>query len=276
MAPKRFNKFTFAPTEGASGGIFVGWNGSIFDGAILSIYRFAITVKFTSIHNAEEWTLTTVYGPCHGPERQEFVSWLNSLNVDDDPNWMFVGDFNFYRSFQDRNRDGCNMQDIMVFNEIISNLGLQEIPLKGRSFTWSNMQQNPLLEQLEWCFTSINWTSDYPNTLMLPLSRTTSDHTPCKIQIGTAIPKAKIFRFENFWVEQPGFLETVQSVWQSKVKASNSATRVVAKFKQLKRVLKKLALGLSKIQNLIKQCDAVLAALDKLEENRVLNPVFFF
>jgi hypothetical protein len=54
---------------------------------------------------------------------------------------MFVGDFNFYRSFQDRNRDGSNMQDIMVFNEIISNLSLQEIPLKERSFTWSNMQQ---------------------------------------------------------------------------------------------------------------------------------------
>jgi hypothetical protein len=47
----------------------------------------------------------------------------------------------------------------------------------------------------------------------------------------------------------------------------------VAKFKQLKRVLKKWALGLSKIKkNLIKQCDAVLAVLDKLEENRVLYP----
>jgi hypothetical protein len=74
------------------------------------------------------------------------------------------------------------------------------------------MQQNPLLEQLDWCFTLVNWTSDYPNTLMLPLSRTTSGYTPCKIQIGTAIPKAKIFRFENFWADQPGFLETVQSI----------------------------------------------------------------
>jgi hypothetical protein len=41
---------------------------------------------------------------------------------------------------------GGNMQDIMVFNEIISNLGLQKVPLKGRNFTWSNMQQDPLLE----------------------------------------------------------------------------------------------------------------------------------
>ena len=41
------------------------------------------------------------------------------------------------------------MNDIFIFNEIISNLGLLEIPLKGRQFTWSNMQDNPLLEQLD-------------------------------------------------------------------------------------------------------------------------------
>jgi endonuclease/exonuclease/phosphatase family metal-dependent hydrolase len=97
----------------------------------------------------------------------------------EDVNWMLLEDFNFYRSLQDRNREGGNMNDIMVFNEIISNLEIQEIFLKGRSYTWSNMQQEPLLEQLDWCFTSSNWISDYLNTLMLPLARTISDHTPC-------------------------------------------------------------------------------------------------
>ena len=41
------------------------------------------------------------------------------------------------------------MNDIMIFNEIISNLGLLEIPLKGRKYTWSNMQDDPLLEQID-------------------------------------------------------------------------------------------------------------------------------
>jgi endonuclease/exonuclease/phosphatase family metal-dependent hydrolase len=99
--------------------------------------------------------------------------------IEEDVNWMLLEDFNFYRSLQDRNREGGNMNDIMVFNEIISNLEIQEIFLKGRSYTWSNMQQEPLLEQLDWCFTSSNWISDYLNTLMLPLARTISDHTPC-------------------------------------------------------------------------------------------------
>jgi hypothetical protein len=47
----------------------------------------------------------------------------------------------------------------------------------------------------------------------LPLARTISDHTLCQVQIGTTIPKAKIFRLENYWVDQPGFIDLVQSIW---------------------------------------------------------------
>ena len=41
------------------------------------------------------------------------------------------------------------MQDTLLFNDVIGHLGLIELPLKGRSFTWSNMHQDPLLEQLD-------------------------------------------------------------------------------------------------------------------------------
>ena len=42
------------------------------------------------------------------------------------------------------------MLDTLIFNDIIGHLGLVELPLKGQAFTWSNMQQDPLLEQLDW------------------------------------------------------------------------------------------------------------------------------
>uniref|UniRef100_A0A453RX17 Uncharacterized protein n=1 Tax=Aegilops tauschii subsp. strangulata TaxID=200361 RepID=A0A453RX17_AEGTS len=60
------------------------------------------------------------------------------------------------------------MNDIFIFNEIIAQLGLLELPLKGRSYTWSNMQDNPLLQQLDWFFTSADWISSYPMTEVLP------------------------------------------------------------------------------------------------------------
>ena len=52
--------------------------------------------------------------------------------------------------------DGGDINDMLIFNEIIGHLGLRELPIKGRSYTWSNMQDNPLLEQLDWFFTSAN------------------------------------------------------------------------------------------------------------------------
>jgi hypothetical protein len=93
-----------------------------------------ITVAFTSRHSDQKWKLTTVYGPCHGERRDRFVQWLFDLQIDIEEDWMLVGDFNFYRSSENRNRGG-NYNDMEIFNSITSHHGLMEIPLKGRNFT---------------------------------------------------------------------------------------------------------------------------------------------
>ena len=170
-------------------------------------------VSFQSVHNVESWTLVSVYGPCDGPLRDDFVSWFYLLQIPTDKNWLFLGDFNFIRSLDNRNRPGGDVNDIFLFNEIIGHLGLLELPLEGRSFTWSNMQEQPLLEQLDWFFTTSDWISFYPNTVVLPLAKTSSDHVPCVVSIDTTIPKAKVFRFENFWVDMPGFMDCVRNSW---------------------------------------------------------------
>jgi hypothetical protein len=58
-----------------------------------------------------------------------------------------------------------------LFNSIISGLGIFEIPLNIKNFTWSNMQSDPLLVQLDLCFTFINWTSSYHNICWFPWQR---------------------------------------------------------------------------------------------------------
>lgn len=50
-----------------------------------------------------------------------------------------MGDLNFYHSLEDRNRPGGNILDTVRFNEAIGKLGLTEIPINGRAYTWSNM-----------------------------------------------------------------------------------------------------------------------------------------
>ena len=61
-----------------------------------------------------------------------------------------------FTDLSNRNRPGGNLSDTLIFNDAIGHLGLVKLPLKGRAFTWSNMQSQPLLEQLDWFFTSPN------------------------------------------------------------------------------------------------------------------------
>ena len=90
---------------------------------------------------------------------------------------------------------------MQTYNDIIRAQILTELPIKGRSFTWSKMQSDPLLEQLDWFITSLHWTTSYLATMVNPLGNSTTDHTPYVIYIQTNIPGCKLFRFENcpFW-----------------------------------------------------------------------------
>lgn len=120
---------------------------------------------------------------------------------------------------------------MLSFNEAISALALIEFPVKGRKYTWSNKQDSPLLERLDWFFTSTSWATTYPKTLAHTLTMETSDHVPCIITIETNIPKSNRFRFENYWMEHERFLDVVQHGWSVRVTATDSAKAITAKFK---------------------------------------------
>lgn len=216
------------------------------------------------------WHLTNVYGPCDDPARTAFINWFKSHEIPDSCNWIFLGDFNFYRSLNNRNRPGGNLADTLVFNDAIGHLGLIELSLKGRAYTWSNMQSDPLLEQLNWFFTSPNWMLDYPNAEVLPLAKTTSDHIPCKIAISTSTPRSNIFRFENFWAEHDSFLTIVQDSWHSSTVLTDSAKSILAKFKKLRADLRKWSHNLSNLKLLIDNCNTVIGFFDALEDVRLL------
>ena len=99
---------------------------------------------------------------------------------------------------KDRNKEGGDITEMFLFNDAINTLGLVELPLHGRHYTWTNKQLSPLLERLDWFF--------YLKCLDKEISKhcgesyghvETSYHWPCVIEINTKIPKGHIFRFDN-------------------------------------------------------------------------------
>ena len=131
------------------------------------------------------------------------------------------------------------------------------------------MQDDPLLEQLDWFFSSSNWTTSYPNTMVLPLGKPVSDHTPCVVAIESKIPKSKLFRFENYSVNHSGFLDVVAGSWSKPCYAPNSVALVCKKLKHLRYDLKRCR-GISNLKIMIQNSNEALLRLDDIEDKRVL------
>jgi hypothetical protein len=107
--------------------------------------------------------------------------------------------------------------------------------------------------------------------LVYSIVKTIFDHLPCLIAFDTKIPRANIFRFENYWLQHSDFLQIVQNAWNIPVNQSNSAKRVNAKLKILRRALRLWSKNLPCLKNLIIGVNEVIDMLDVFEELKALS-----
>lgn len=107
--------------------------------------------------------------------------------------------------------------------------------------------------------------------MVWPLVMETSDHVPCVVKISTNIPKGRVFRFGNYWMEHPDFLGVVQHGWSVLVAVTDKAKIISAKFKNLRRALKAWHSTLSNLKATIGNVKLVLSLLEILEDCRDLS-----
>jgi hypothetical protein len=112
--------------------------------------------------------------------------------------------------------------------------------------------------------------------MVFPLAKIGSDHVPCVLNVDTNIPKTTLFRFDNYWVNMPGFLECGKSSWDKGSRKNYSSTILADKLKTLRHELKKWHVSLAKLKQIIKNCNSVIFSTDSLEEQRPLYTVEFY
>jgi exonuclease III len=149
FCPRSPDQFAFFPSIGASSGLLAVWNSSIFEGSVDQSKSYAITVKLCCRMDNKEFFVTNIYGPASALLKQGFITWLMSLDSTSYDDWVLGGDFNLIRSPENQNKPRGDTNEMNLFNEVISNLDLVEIPFNGRNFSWSNMQEDPLLVKLD-------------------------------------------------------------------------------------------------------------------------------
>lgn len=95
---------------------------------------YAITAKFFSTLDNKIIHVSNVYGPSNSAEKLSFLTWLMNLDTSDYDNWVLGCDFNLIRSPKNRNKPGGDLSEMNMFNELISDLDLVDLPF-SRNFT---------------------------------------------------------------------------------------------------------------------------------------------
>ena len=103
--------------------MFAAWKGAFLEGTLVFQNDFSMSLELKSLFIGNYWMLTNVYAPCTAEGKRFFWEWFKNIQMPDEQDWLLVGDFNLMRSPENRNRDGGDINEMLLFNEAISALG---------------------------------------------------------------------------------------------------------------------------------------------------------
>ncbi|RVX11275.1 LINE-1 retrotransposable element ORF2 protein [Vitis vinifera] len=259
------------PASGASGGILIIWDSKKLRREEVVLGSFSVSIKF-AMDECESLWLSAVYGPNNSALRKDFWVELSDIAGLSHPRWCVGGDFNVIRRSSEK-LGGSRLTPCMKdFDEFIRDCELIDSPLRSASYTWSNMQENPVCKRLDRFLYSNEWEQVFPQSLQGVLPRWTSDHWPIVLETNPFKWGPTPFRFENMWLQHSSFKENFGRWWSEFQGNGWEGHKFMRKLQFVKAKLKewnKTSFGeLSKKK---KDILAVLANFDSLEQEGGLS-----
>jgi hypothetical protein len=217
-----------------------------------------------------EWTITAVYGPQADQEKIQFLGELRWVKHAVTSKWLLLGDFNLILQASDKNNSNLNRRLMGEFREVVQDLELKELNLRGRKFTWSNSRTQTRIDR---AFCSTDWDLMFPNVYLQALSSRISDHCPLLLAGCGTVQRYKGFRFEVFWPRLPGYSDVVAAAWGRQTLVSNPFLRLHTKLQRTSKALRAWAKGLiGQNKLLLRAASQLIAVFDVVQESRQLSP----
>jgi len=151
-----FDNSVELPSDGASGGLLVAWRHALRPAIATRVDAHSVSIQFRSF-SGQTWWLTCVYGSQGNNNKIIFLQELRDIRAACQGPWVILGDFNLIYKDEDKNNSNLNRAMMGRFRRLINDLSLKEIPLHGRKFTWSNLQDSPTLVKLDRVLCSVDW-----------------------------------------------------------------------------------------------------------------------
>lgn len=116
--------------------------------------------------------------------------------------------------------EGVRDSGIREFQEFLADSNLQDLGFTSNPFTWKNIQRGSehIFEHLDRAVATATWIHAFPHHFVRHLPRLNSDDAPTLLAEADSCPPGNYkFRFENFWIAEPGLRNIIQQMWQSTV-----------------------------------------------------------
>lgn len=95
--------------------------------------------------------------------------------------------------------------------------GLVDLEYHGMRYTWSNNQLGGkyIKERLDRALGNLCFLENFPKSVIFNLEPIGSDHSPV-IFYSTFNDRRtpKVFKFESFWIDHPGYHEFIENCWR--------------------------------------------------------------
>nr|XP_009794930.1 PREDICTED: uncharacterized protein LOC104241686 [Nicotiana sylvestris] len=176
-----------------------------------------VTLCFKGNCISDDSYVTAVYAKCSATERKALWESLeNMANIINEP-WCTGGDFNVIMESREK-LGGSPYRAYKSFDFVttMETCGLIDIVYVGPKHTWCNNRRprKRIWNRLDRILINDQWAQKFQQNYVRHLVRTGSDHRPLLMKCRNDQQEViKYFKFLNFWVHQPGFMDIVQDLW---------------------------------------------------------------
>ncbi|KAL0302332.1 UNVERIFIED_CONTAM: hypothetical protein Scaly_3035200 [Sesamum calycinum] len=180
-------------------------------------------IQRTRRHLLNNWAWFEDYS---GPGGRIWITW-NPLEVDVDVlevgtqhsggAVLVLGDFNAVIDDSEVcGRAADTSASMTEFRNCIRDTELVQLPFTGCPYTWHNCSDGTrsLWKRLDRMLANLALLEVWPSSAYISALPSTSDHSPLILTGMDRITERAIFRFDNYLVQLPGFLESVESIWK--------------------------------------------------------------
>ncbi|CAM8897571.1 unnamed protein product [Rhodiola kirilowii] len=256
---------------GRSGGLIIMWSPEFFYLTAESKGRGFIHLrgKVRVGEKETEMNFINVYAPFTEKDkllREE----LMEVRISNGGGLILGGDFNAVLHEEERRGSAFNGKEADQFFEFIQAMGVMDMPLVGRKFTWSNKFGASRLDRF---LVSPEVVSMCPNLKQWGLSKDLSDHAAIALKEEAKNWGLKPFRFINAWLEHPGLGKLIKESWSQPGEVGWKGFIIQQKLAKIRRRLgawNKSTFG--NIGKKLKETKLEFEKMDILQDQRILSP----